>query len=92
MSVGTLETSQTPLLKQQKVDFKKTVSQGQIDKAIASYVVESMQPLSTVESPAFRQSVSMMPNMSWDVWMAVHVDAAVSRSPYHAVFCSSKCV
>uniref|UniRef100_A0AAY5L3R6 HAT C-terminal dimerisation domain-containing protein n=1 Tax=Esox lucius TaxID=8010 RepID=A0AAY5L3R6_ESOLU len=36
------------------------VSQGQINKAIARYVVENMQPVSTVESPAFRQLVSMI--------------------------------
>ncbi len=60
VSVDTLEVSQAPPPKQQRLDFNRTVSQGQINKAIARYVVENMQPVSTVESPAFRQLVSMI--------------------------------
>ncbi|XDV11629.1 hypothetical protein PO909_000517, partial [Leuciscus waleckii] len=60
VSVDTLEVSQAPPAKQQRLDFNRTVSQGQINKAIARYVVENMQPVSTVESPAFRQFVSMI--------------------------------
>ncbi len=60
VSVDTLEVSQAPPAKQQRLDFNRTVSQGQINKAIARYVVENMQPVSTVESPAFRQLVSMI--------------------------------
>ncbi len=60
MSVDTLEVSQAPPAKQQRLDFNRTVSQGQINKAIARYVVENMQPVSTVESTAFRQFVSMI--------------------------------
>ncbi len=51
VSVDTLEVSQAPPAKQQRLDFNRTVSQGQINKAIAWYVVENMQPVSTVESP-----------------------------------------
>ncbi|XP_073668227.1 uncharacterized protein [Paramisgurnus dabryanus] len=58
--VDTLEVSEAPAAKQQRLDFNRTVSQGQINKAIARYVVENMQPVSTVESPAFRQLVSMI--------------------------------
>uniref|UniRef100_A0AAY5KS23 HAT C-terminal dimerisation domain-containing protein n=1 Tax=Esox lucius TaxID=8010 RepID=A0AAY5KS23_ESOLU len=58
--VDTLEVSQAPPAKQQRLDFNRIVSQGQINKAIARYVVENMQPVSTVESPAFRQLVSMI--------------------------------
>ncbi len=60
VSVVTLEVSQAPPAKQQRLDFNRTVSQGQINKAIARYVVENMQPVSTVKSPAFRQLVSMI--------------------------------
>ncbi len=60
VSVDTLEVSQASPPKQQRLDFNRTVSQGQINKAIARYVVENMQPFSTVESPAFRQLVSMI--------------------------------
>uniref|UniRef100_A0A8C1Z2W8 BED-type domain-containing protein n=1 Tax=Cyprinus carpio TaxID=7962 RepID=A0A8C1Z2W8_CYPCA len=53
-------TNQAPSAKQQRLDFNRTVSQGQINKAIARYIVENMQPVSTVESPAFRQLISMI--------------------------------
>ncbi|KAF7705749.1 hypothetical protein HF521_021035, partial [Silurus meridionalis] len=56
----TPEVSLTPPAKQQRLCFNQTVSQGQINKAIERYVVENMQPVSTVESPAFRQLVSMI--------------------------------
>ncbi len=56
----TFEVSQAPPAKQQRLDFNRTVSQGQINKAIARYVVENVQPVSTVESPAFRQLFSMI--------------------------------
>ncbi len=56
--------SQAPPAKQQRLDFNRTVSQGQINKAIARYVVANMQPVSTVESPAFRQLVSMITFLS----------------------------
>ncbi len=58
--VGRLEVSQAPPAKQQRLDFNRTVSQGHINKAIARYVVENMQSVSTVESPAFWQLVSMI--------------------------------
>lgn len=37
------------------------MTQEQLNKLIARYVVENMQPLSTVESPALRQLVSKIP-------------------------------
>ncbi len=55
-------TSPPPPPKQQRLDFNRgTASQDKVDKAIAGYVVEDMQAISTVESPAFRQLVSMIP-------------------------------
>ncbi|KAK0146323.1 hypothetical protein N1851_014370 [Merluccius polli] len=48
--------------KQQRLEFeRRTHSQAQLDKTIARYVVENMLPISTVEDPAFRQIVSMVP-------------------------------
>ncbi|XP_034053165.1 uncharacterized protein LOC117533496 [Gymnodraco acuticeps] len=50
-----------PPPKQQRLDFNRgTASQGKVDKAIARYVVEHVQAISTVESPAFRELVSMI--------------------------------
>ena len=58
------DSSDAPLPppKQQRLDFNRgTASQGKVDRAIARYVVEHMQAISTVESPAFRELVSMIP-------------------------------
>ncbi|XP_070411497.1 uncharacterized protein [Nothobranchius furzeri] len=59
----TREASHAPPTKQQQLDFNRTVSvsQGEINKAVARFIVENMQPVSTVESPAFRQLISMIP-------------------------------
>uniref|UniRef100_A0A667WTV6 HAT C-terminal dimerisation domain-containing protein n=1 Tax=Myripristis murdjan TaxID=586833 RepID=A0A667WTV6_9TELE len=55
-------TSPPPPPKQQRLDFNRgTASQDKVDKAIARYVVEDMQAISTVESPAFRRLVSLIP-------------------------------
>lgn len=56
------DSSEATPPKQQRLDFNRgTASQGKLDQAIARYVVENMQPISTVESPAFRHLVSMIP-------------------------------
>ena len=51
--------------KQRKLDFTKPVAQSitqtQLNRLIARYVVEDMQPISTVESLAFRGLVSKIP-------------------------------
>uniref|UniRef100_A0A671U1X3 HAT C-terminal dimerisation domain-containing protein n=1 Tax=Sparus aurata TaxID=8175 RepID=A0A671U1X3_SPAAU len=51
--------------KQPKLDFTRTavqpISQAELNKLIARYVVDDMHPLSTVESVAFRQLTSKIP-------------------------------
>ncbi|XP_074552409.1 uncharacterized protein LOC141809329 [Halichoeres trimaculatus] len=38
-----------------------TASQAKVNQVIAGYVVEDMQPISTVESPAFRRIIDLIP-------------------------------
>ena len=51
--------------KQRRLDFKRKpsqfVSQVELKRMIARYLVEDMQPLSTIESVAFRQLISKIP-------------------------------
>ena len=51
--------------KQPRLDFTRTavqpISQVELNKLIARYVVDDMHPLSTVESVAFRQLISKIP-------------------------------
>ncbi|KAK0137463.1 putative AC9 transposase [Merluccius polli] len=49
--------------KQQKIDFTTphVLSQTELNKGVARYVVEDMLPLSTVESASFRELVSKIP-------------------------------
>ncbi len=49
--------------KQQKLNFSspspgKTISSTELNKLVAAFIVEEMQPLSTVESPTFRNIIS----------------------------------
>lgn len=55
-----------PQAKQQKLDFSssspaKTISSTELNKLVAAFIVEEMQPLSTVEAPTFRNIVSKIP-------------------------------
>ena len=50
--------------KQQKLDFKvppHVLSQAELNKLVARYVVDDMMPLSTVESESFRALVAKIP-------------------------------
>lgn len=49
--------------KQRKLDFsdRKLVTQSELNKVIARYVVENMLPLSTVESDSFRAIIALIP-------------------------------
>lgn len=40
-----------------------TASQAKVNQVIAGYVVEDMQPISTVESPAFRRIINLIPGL-----------------------------
>nr|XP_055057217.1 uncharacterized protein LOC129441571 [Misgurnus anguillicaudatus] len=60
---STDNTAATPA-KQAKLDFTspvQKVSEGELKKMIAGYVVEEMLPLRTVESPSFRLILSKIP-------------------------------
>uniref|UniRef100_A0A8C1LYG1 BED-type domain-containing protein n=1 Tax=Cyprinus carpio TaxID=7962 RepID=A0A8C1LYG1_CYPCA len=57
------DTSTPPQAKQQKLDFSssspgKTISSTELNKLVAAFIVEEMQPLSTVEAPTFRNIIS----------------------------------
>lgn len=55
--------------KQQKLNFSRPhmLEPREVKRLVAEYIVEDMQPLSTVESPAFRKIVSSIPvNISND--------------------------
>lgn len=58
------DTSTPPQAKQQKLDFSsssspgKTISSTKLNKLVAAFIVEEMQPLSTVEAPTFRNIIS----------------------------------
>uniref|UniRef100_A0A673L9X0 HAT C-terminal dimerisation domain-containing protein n=1 Tax=Sinocyclocheilus rhinocerous TaxID=307959 RepID=A0A673L9X0_9TELE len=57
------DTCTPPQAKQQKLDFSspspgKTISSTELNKLVAAFIVEEMQPLSTVEAPTFRNIIS----------------------------------
>lgn len=58
------DTCTPPQAKQQKLDFSsrsppgKTISSTELNRLVAAFIVEEMQPLSTVEAPTFRNIIS----------------------------------
>ena len=48
----------SPRRKQAKLSFQDGTSKAEVNRLVASYIVEEMLPLSTVESPSFRNILS----------------------------------
>ena len=72
---STDNTAATPV-KQAKLDFTSAVqkvTEGELKKMIAGYIVEEMLPLRTVEFPSFRRILNKIPvyGTKYEIWYSL---------------------